>query len=323
MDTLRWILLLLGIAILLGIYLSGRLNKPRRPRMLDDEDLDAEGLNHIHIRADDPSAAPDIQVPTSLRADPLERIVPSEPPVSPAPAATGGQGPERSPRRVQQGDGAVGRETADTQTARVELIRIQEDETQASEPADGENRKPAWSWLKVPGRSAPARRSGAPDAEPEASQGSSSVRQQDIPEKIIILHVAAPAHQSFLGVQLETALREQGLEFGEMSIYHYHIQLDSRPATLFSVANMVKPGTFEPSQMKTFSSPGLTLFLRLPGPMDPLESFEAMLSCADRLAQRLGGQVLDASRSAMTRQCREHAREEIGRWRLRAGLGGR
>ncbi|OQX40699.1 MAG: cell division protein ZipA, partial [Candidatus Sedimenticola endophacoides] len=55
----------------------------------------------------------------------------------------------------------------------------------------------------------------------------------------------------------------------------------------------------------------LTLFARLPGPLDGLQVFSDMLMSAERLAAELNGSLQDATHSDLTRQTIEHVREEI------------
>jgi cell division protein ZipA len=143
------------------------------------------------------------------------------------------------------------------------------------------------------------------------------------PEKLIVLHVTAGPSGRILGVELKAALEAEGLEFGIMDIYHRLVSTDAGPVPQFSVANMLNPGTFDPAAMDDFSTVGVALFLQLPGPRDAAESFEVMLSCAEGLAARLGGQVLDASRSTLTPQGIEHIRESIREWSLKARVPAR
>lgn len=165
-------------------------------------------------------------------------------------------------------------------------------------------------------RPAEARRAAkapAPAAEPAPA----------LPDKLIVLHVVAGASGHILGVQLKAALEADGLEFGFMEIYHRMVSTEQGRKPQFSVANMLNPGTFDPAAMDDFSTPGVSLFLQLPGPREGMESFEAMLACAESLAARLGGQVLDASRSTLTPQGIEHIREGIRAWSLKARVAGR
>ena len=54
---------------------------------------------------------------------------------------------------------------------------------------------------------------------------------------------AGPREEGFAGAELVAALRDQGLRFGEMNIFHY-LDEDSGSA-LYSVANAIEPGTFD------------------------------------------------------------------------------
>ncbi|MBK1691531.1 cell division protein ZipA [Ectothiorhodospira mobilis] len=309
MDTLRWILLILGIMILAGIYLAGRMRATRRPRRPQDDPMEHDDLEQVHIRADDPYA-------DAPRIDPEEEAPVTEPGGDFAGDLEGLQA-------------LVNEEAKEVTTVRRLTPRPEEESGRRKAPprpgrglAAGIRR---WLASLSPSR-LPWRRPSADKAsgtEPPGRKDSGEEASTSIPreeEKILVLHVQAPEGEVFLGVDLEAALEELGMRFGDMDIYHLKLSDGQREHTLFSLANMVNPGTFDPEQMHAFTTPGVSLFLRLPGPCNPVESFEAMLTCADRLAEHLGGQVLDASRSTLTLQGRQHTREEVRQWALRAGL---
>ena len=69
--------------------------------------------------------------------------------------------------------------------------------------------------------------------------------------------------------------------------------------------------------MQDLHTPGLSLFLRLPGPGEPGAALEALLDCAHGLAAHLDGEVQDETRSAMTAQTEAHLRERVGEWAVR------
>jgi cell division protein ZipA len=94
-----------------------------------------------------------------------------------------------------------------------------------------------------------------------------------------------------------------------MSIFHRR----NSGETLFSVANLVVPGTFDPSTMDGFSSPGLALFVTLPGPADPVAAFEAMYECAQQMASRLDADLCDARRKPLDATALAALRDEAGR----------
>ncbi len=146
------------------------------------------------------------------------------------------------------------------------------------------------------------RRLAARPAEPE--------RVEPAPvEELIVFNVLAPNSTPFSGDALFTALRSQGLKFGNMNIFHRIDPLTK--VARFSVANVVEPGTFDMADMESFVSPGLLFFLQLPGPERPAEVFEEMLRIAHEIAESLGGEIKDEQRNLMTRQAMEHYRQRI------------
>ncbi len=142
-----------------------------------------------------------------------------------------------------------------------------------------------------------------------------------VESKQVVLYVAAPAGVRFAGADLVRAFEEEGLEYGAMRIYH---RLDPAVggAALFSVANMVEPGYFKPQQMNEFTTPGLVLLQPLPGPRPGPEAFQVMLATAQRLADRLDGELRDERRNPLTHQRMEALRAEVMEHERRRHLPG-
>jgi cell division protein ZipA len=86
---------------------------------------------------------------------------------------------------------------------------------------------------------------------------------------------------------------------------------------LFSMANMVKPGTFDLDAMDNFETPGVSLFMTLPIKADSMASFDLMVDTARAIAETLGGELKDEQRSVMTRQTIEHCRQRIRDYELK------
>ena len=74
---------------------------------------------------------------------------------------------------------------------------------------------------------------------------------------------------------------------------------------------MMQPGVFDIDNMADITTPGLVFFVTLPGPDDMVKAFDYMLETAQAVARNLGGDVLDESRSVLTRQTREHSHQRI------------
>ncbi len=122
------------------------------------------------------------------------------------------------------------------------------------------------------------------------------------PELIVVLHITAPRDMTFVGATLFSALEEIGLRFGEGGIFHYsRAQQDTGDAPLFSVANILEPGTFVGGQMEQeFTTPGIVMFMRATGAVPAREMVETLLLKAQQLAQLLGGEIRDEAREMLS-----------------------
>ncbi len=140
-------------------------------------------------------------------------------------------------------------------------------------------------------------------------------RPADLPvERIVTLYVTARGNARFSGSDIAVAAEKAGLQFGDMQIFHR--PLDGKPdaGPIFSMANMVKPGTFDMSRIDELQTPGLSFFMTLPGPLSALDAWDAMLPAAQRMAELLGGNVLDEERNALGRQRIAVLRDELRSW---------
>ncbi len=130
-------------------------------------------------------------------------------------------------------------------------------------------------------------------------------------DRLVTLFVVAAPGEEISGYELVVATEKCGLEFGAMDVYHRLV--DGRPdaGPVFSVANMTKPGSFDLTRITELSTPGLTFFMTLPGPMRALEAWDTMLPTAQRMAELLGAQVLDEEHNALGRQRIQHIRDDL------------
>lgn len=149
------------------------------------------------------------------------------------------------------------------------------------------------------------------EASNAASKPPGGARTDDDIEKIVTVHVEASEGQPIRGQDLVVAAEKAGLTYGAMGIFHRLVDGKASLGPIFSVANMVKPGHFDLADLDAIECPGLTFFLTLPGPVPGLDAWETMLPAAQRMAELLGGQVLDERRNPMGRQRIALLRDEL------------
>jgi cell division protein ZipA len=190
-------------------------------------------------------------------------------------------------------------------------------EAESEQPAQGELDVELHEELGRLGSAIAAKRSeSAPEAgavTPKAP--AAGVRPQEQPiERIVTLFVAARDGETIPGADLVVAAEKAGLTFGDMGIFHRLISGKPEAGPVFSMANMVKPGSFDMRGVDELRTPGVSFFMTLPGPMPALDAWETMLPAAQRLAELLDANVLDEERNALGRQRIAHLRDELRAW---------
>ena len=130
-------------------------------------------------------------------------------------------------------------------------------------------------------------------------------------DRIVSLYVAAKAGNKLRGQDIMVAAEKAGLTFGYMDVFHRLV--DGRPeqGPVFSVANIIKPGSFDMATIGELETPAIAFFLTLPAPLSALDAWDTMLPAAQRMAELLDGVVLDEERNALGRQRIQHIRDEL------------
>jgi cell division protein ZipA len=83
---------------------------------------------------------------------------------------------------------------------------------------------------------------------------------------------------------------------------------------VFSVASLLKPGHLDPAVAEDFQTPGLTLFMVLPGPVRAADAVRDMITTAERLAKAIGAEVYDARKQPFTPTSARELQQEIESW---------
>jgi len=272
MENLRWILIFAGVAILVLLYLSGRQSSSTSRRQ-------GEALSRKSKRTNTNESI-DPLLDSDAFADPLDDFdmgndVGAE--IDDPLERPGGQSPAQHKRQSAELDnsgltGGFGGISSKIEAFGSKLSPKRRARVAASEPTKG---------------------TAAP--------------QQAYASKIVTLHVAAPEGQLMNGAHLLEQFEQRGYHFGDMNIFHS--MHDGK--TVFSIAKLVMPGTFDINDMDSFQTPGISMILQLPGPVPADVAFEVLLSESHEIAESLGANVLDADRSTLSKQTVQHMREGI------------
>jgi cell division protein ZipA len=108
-----------------------------------------------------------------------------------------------------------------------------------------------------------------------------------------------------------TAFELHGLAYGRYQVFHRK-HADGR--SLFCVASLIEPGTFDVDRMADQEFRGVTLFAVLPGPVQPLETMDELLGTARGLAEELSGMVQDGRGMPLSPQRAAALRADIARF---------
>lgn len=278
MPELRWILIIAGVVLIAALW-WWESRKQRQPVATATEVRPPE-RTEPHLGDGTPSLA-EASLP-SIRITPEDRIKPpARPPVIEIPADA---------------------EPALTTTIIAPELRVVPDPgTTVIQPIDdplAEKREP---WVRTqPLESTPDGPRRARDREPSSDPAPTK-------QRIVALRIVTEGDR-WPGTLLLDAFGEEGLVHGKYAVFHRERD-DGR--SLFCVASMVEPGSFDPEKMPGQTFPGISLFAVLPGQTPAPEVFDVMLATARRLAERLDGLLQDETGSSLTGQRVLTLREEL------------
>lgn len=298
MSELRWILIGFGIVLLAGIYLWGRRSSGT-------------------AAADDAGARMRSDPPLHAR-DGLDARSQSEPLPSRELAATSAQDDESMVTQESM-------ITAVRPVTRIAEARQPEPPAEDINPTWSSPSPETWRGRVEPTYSDHAATEELPvHAEPKAPAPTLSSSDTPAPRRIerrkILALRLATAPQRLEGAKLLEALQAESLEHGKYSVFH---RLHADGVSVFSVASMVEPGTFDLEKMPQLQFPGITLFAQLPGPVPGMHVLNELVACARRLQQTLGGTLQDDRGVPLTVHRIERLRQEVREFERPAGAGGR
>jgi cell division protein ZipA len=130
-------------------------------------------------------------------------------------------------------------------------------------------------------------------------------------QRIVTIRVCNAGEVRWSGAQLMAALELHGLAFGRYQVFHRK-HVDGR--SLFCVASLIEPGTFDIAEMADQEFRGITLFAVLPGPIEPLDTLNELFATAQGLAGELSGMVQDGKGMPLSPERATALREDVARF---------
>jgi cell division protein ZipA len=326
MQDLRLILIIVGAIAIIALLVHGfwtsrkerssmfrdrpmKRMKSRNDDESDDDDFDdeVEGVGEVRVHRVNPAQNVNAgehdatrQAPQHQYQPPYERQVQQparqeEAMRQPAPAQP--QQPVRQPQPVHQAPV----HPAPEQHQPAQSVAVQQPAAhEYQQPVQPQVVQPVHQPVAAdPHAQQPAAQPQPPVAEPQPEP---QPVKQERKETVIVLSVAAHQGSQINGELLRNSVEQTGFVFGDMNIYHRHLNPGGGGPALFSLANMVKPGTFDPENMADMHTPGVTIFMQVPSYGDALQNFKLMLQSAQYIADEVGGVVLDDQRRMITPQ---------------------
>jgi FtsZ-interacting cell division protein ZipA len=170
-------------------------------------------------------------------------------------------------------------------------------------------------------------RVGARGVEPVPASGAESAPAAPKPQlanasetqRIVSVRVCAAGETRWSGLDLMVALENHGLAYGRYNVFH---RKHSDGRTLFCAASLVEPGVFNLAKMPQEEFRGLTLFAVLPGPLEPLQTLDAVIETAGELAATLHGTLQDSHGAPLSMQRAVALREDVARFQAQLSMLG-
>ena len=168
---------------------------------------------------------------------------------------------------------------------------------------------------KIPSRKEPRLESGdkpqTKNTEQFSQKRSEAVdsRAEAVESSIVVLHLISDSGSPISGEALVGALQKQNLKYGDMGIFHC-LETETNKK-IYSVANALEPGSFDLSDMASFSTVGITFFFTPGEHREPIPAFDKMLEDVNIISKELGCVLKDQYMSPFGGQGVEHLRQQV------------
>lgn len=133
-------------------------------------------------------------------------------------------------------------------------------------------------------------------------------------ELIVVLTILALEGKVLKGNDIFRVMAGNGLKLGDRGVFQLRMGGAEDDDVLFSVANILEPGVFDSMKSEVLETPGLAVFMLLPGTLAGRDAFDRMLAGVRNLTFDLNGRLCNARREPLTDGEIERLRSEADRF---------
>lgn len=117
-------------------------------------------------------------------------------------------------------------------------------------------------------------------------------------QRFLVLTLLAGEGKQLHGGAIRAAAQSWGLVHGSQGFFEQQIE----GQTLFSMANILEPGTLNADELEQLKTPGLLLFMQLPGPLGLERATDSFIDAGRKLAAELNANLADQQRRPLDEQ---------------------
>ncbi len=316
MQELRIVLIVVGIILIIALLAHGFWSsRKQRPEKLlnpkqkmaskesnltrDEQGFDDLGVGEARVIGDPLEDA--MANFEDAEVQPVAKVEPAKPPLSEKPEPLQRKEPEfhfsavDDAPQIADDQGLAGLD-AEPELA-PEQSQFKADEAPLAEPSS----EPEFAYSVE--EETTAKIESEPVAEPK--------KDPNAPDDVFIVNVMAQSGRYLKGPALMASLNKIGMRYGDMDIFHRHLDNSGSGPIIFSLANMVNPGTFDLDNIEQLETRGVSIFMTVPCKGEPTKNFALMYKAASTLAKELDAIMLDDQRNPLTKQTVNHYEQRV------------
>ena len=131
-------------------------------------------------------------------------------------------------------------------------------------------------------------------------------------EQVVALYLIPTQGRSLEGIRVLSLLKQYGLRFGEMSLFHRFAESSGEGGLMFSVLRYTSEGPqgFDLETLPQERLDGLAFFLALPN-VEAVNGYDMMASISSLLARDFSAHLYDEEMNPFTKQLKAHYRHVV------------